>query len=274
MKTSILRAKNNKSLKSLSIVVPVYYRKKSLLKDVRDKYRALSKFLKTSQFEIIYVFDGIDVKNRSNNPQILENFIKEHKIRNIHIIARNKNMGKGYSVIEGMKYASGEIIGFMDFGNDIAYEILPRMYREISENKQLDAILPNKYHRDSAVNTSLLRKIYSYGYTFIAFLFTGSLAPDSQTGCKMFRKDALHKVIGRLLVKRFAFDIELLTALKDNGFRNWRFIPVKLKLRGDTSIKRSDIVNMFVDTLAIGYRSRILRWYNEDEKNLSLKINS
>ncbi len=89
--------------------------------------------------------------------------------------------------------------------------------------------------------------------------------PDTQTGLKVFRADVLRDVFRRVLVKRFAFDIEVLGLAHRYGYKIVD-APVTLKFtRGHGRIKLRDIRDIAVGTLAIFYRMRILRYYDSLE---------
>ncbi|MFN3660379.1 MAG: hypothetical protein ACK4TN_03970, partial [Brevinematales bacterium] len=85
---------------------------------------------------------------------------------------------------------------------------------------------------------------------------------DTQTGIKLFRREALEASLPKTLVKRFAFDIELLVIIIAEGFR---IIPAPVSLhfsrKGIGNIHLKTIWNIFFDTLAVVYRFHILRYY-------------
>ena len=63
-----------------------------------------------------------------------------------------------------------------------------------------------------------------------------------------------------MLVKRYAFDVELLaiaTALN----LNIKEMPIEISL--DHSFKVQDIVKMLLDLTTISYRHKIKRWYHK-----------
>jgi hypothetical protein len=85
---------------------------------------------------------------------------------------------------------------------------------------------------------------------------------DSQTGLKVFRAELLQRVLPRILVKRFAFDIEVLANAHRLGYRIVD-APVRIQFRRDIGrIRFRDALNILIDTLAIFYRMYILRYYD------------
>ena len=81
-------------------------------------------------------------------------------------------------------------------------------------------------------------------------------------GAKLFRREMLDTVAPLLLIKRYAFDLEVLAVGAEFGFDRIEEVPIQLHYRftgsgiGSAAVKR-----MFVDTLAIAYRIHIVHWY-------------
>jgi hypothetical protein len=65
-----------------------------------------------------------------------------------------------------------------------------------------------------------------------------------------------------LLIKRYAFDLEVLAVGAEFGFDRVREVPIELAYRfTGTGITRRAVRLMFQDTLAIGYRIHLRHWY-------------
>jgi hypothetical protein len=89
---------------------------------------------------------------------------------------------------------------------------------------------------------------------------------DTQAGIKIFKKPVLEKILPRLVEKKFAGDLEMLVAAKNNGFKRIFEAPIKLDytLEKVTSAATvHSIYGIFLDTLAIFYRANILNYYNK-----------
>jgi len=107
---------------------------------------------------------------------------------------------------------------------------------------------------------------------------------DTQVGMKFFQRKVLEDVMPRLLVKRFAFDIEILAVAYYLGYKRIGEAPVEISFNFTESIVSQDIVSAisktFWDTLAIFYRLKILRYYDTGNKRkwkydpeLNFKVN-
>ena len=134
-----------------------------------------------------------------------------------------------------------------------------------------------------------MRKLYSYGYYFFIRFMFGIRVRDTQTGLKIFKREVLEKVLPRLLIKHFAFDIELLSVANRLGFTRIHEGPVSLELGfKQTSFKKwrplfldPNIIQMMRDTMAVFYRLHILKYYDDGNKRkwrydeeLDMRINT
>ena len=219
-------------------------------------------------------------KNK-NSHNALDAYIKEKSIRNVRIIQRVKNEGKGHSVLEGMWRAKGDLVGYIDFGYDIELSVIKRMLKEFEEDPTLDAVMPNKHAKESNYHASLMRQIFSYGYLFWVIVCTLIIVPDTQTGVKMYRREVVRRVIPRLLIKRFAFEVEMLAAMKQLGLTRWKYVPVKIKMFNDSSMG-TKLIDFFIgpnsiwpfvnDTMAVGYRMYFKNWYRKVYTEEDMKI--
>ena len=65
-------------------------------------------------------------------------------------------------------------------------------------------------HPSSTIEYPLKRRILSTGYYLVIHLLFRLPVRDTQTGLELYRTEVLRRVAGRLLVKRFAVDLEVL----------------------------------------------------------------
>ena len=85
---------------------------------------------------------------------------------------------------------------------------------------------------------------------------------DTQVGAKLFRREMLDTVVPLLLIKRYAYDLELLAVGAEFGFDRIEEVPVRLDYRfSGSGITNAAVRRMFMDTLAIAYRIHIRHWY-------------
>jgi glycosyltransferase involved in cell wall biosynthesis len=244
----------------LSVIVPTYKPKHDIVKDTKRIEKVLTKI--RYNYEIILVFDGFE---------------------KIKVTGYPTNRGKGYAVRFGMARARGNIIGFIDSGMDIDPNGIS-MLLEHMEWYQADILIGSKYHPASQVTASATRKLLSKSSKLLIRTLFGLKVTDTQAGIKFFKRRVLEKVLPRLLVKRWAFDIELLVVAKHLGFVRIFEAPIKLSDNYLSNVGlwgQNGVWETLFDTLAVFYRLRILRYYNDNrqrqwkyDKELDMRINT
>ncbi len=247
-------------MKKFSLIIPVYKQGKTIkanILSILGVLRAVS-----VPFEIIAVIDGkFDTSERE---------AKKVKDSCVRVIGYKTNRGKGYAVRYGFAHADGDVIGFMDAGGDLRPEALLPMLAQF-DFQDADVVLGSKRHPDSKVDYPMYRKILSWVYQKFVKLLFGLEVRDTQVGMKLYRRKVLEDVLPRLLVKKFAFDIEILAVAYHLGYRKIFESPVEINLFfSKTSMEWSKlfgvIYNMLNDTLAVFYRLKIRRYYDDASK--------
>lgn len=251
--------KKGPKIKLISIVVPAYKQQKTISRDIKNIYETLSTL--PYKFEIIIVVDGNLDKTSLK--------VKRIKEKNVHVYEYEKNQGKGFAVKYGVLKAKGDIIGFLDAGMDLDPSEISMMIDSMNFNKA-NIVIGSKLHPDSKVNYPMIRKILSWGYRTFTHVLFGFSVRDTQVGLKIFKKKVAKDVFPRLLVKRFAFDVEVLALSYALGYKKIFEAPIRLKFRNNSSITSSrfwkEIFCMLWDTSAIFYRIKILRYYRKSNK--------
>lgn len=242
--------------KLLSLVVPAYKQEKTIIKDIKALDKALSAF--SFKHEILVVVDGF----------VDQTFQKASSIKNnnIVVLGYEKNLGKGFALKLGFEKAKGDLIGFIDAGMDLDPSEISIML-DIMDWNNADIVIGSKLHPESKVNYPLPRKILSWGYRTLTHILFGFKVKDTQVGFKIFKRKVAKEVFSKIIVKKFAFDIEVLAVAHKLGYTKIFEAPVKLNFRGVSSITSKSfwrvIFWMLWDTAAVLYRLRILRYYDK-----------
>lgn len=242
----------------LSIVIPAYKEERTIISTVNGIDAVLTTL--NVDYEIICVVDG----------RVDRTYENVSKIKNSHlrVLSYDKNLGKGHAVRFGMEQAKGEVVGFVD-ANGINPRSIPMLLQHFNWYKA-DIIVGSKRHPVSKVHYPWLRRILSWGYQMLIRVLFDLEIRDTQVGAKLFKKSVITKVLPLLLVKDFAFDIELLAVAKRKGFKNIYESPIELELSAnkDTSTIFSkgfirNVIRMMWDTLAVFYRLKIMHYYDK-----------
>lgn len=250
--------RKNKKQRLLSVIIPAYKQEKTIKHDLENVIDILEEGLIDTDFEVICVVDGE-----------LDNTLKEAKkvkSEKLKVFGYPNNQGKGHAVRFGMSKAKGDLISFLDAGMDISPKGIMMLMAHM-DWYNADIIVGSKRHPVSQVNYPLLRKLLSLGYhAGIKILFGLSLT-DTQSGIKIFKRKVVERILPRLLVKRYAMDIEMLAVARYLGFKRIFEGPIEVRFDKRTSrIHWKDGFNAIWDTLAVFYRLYILRYYNDSNK--------
>jgi hypothetical protein len=177
------------------------------------------------------------------------------------VLHYDRNLGKGYAVKAGALAAHGEWIGLVDSDLDLDPAAVP-VFLDVARRQGLDLAIGSKRHPESAVHYPRSRRVGSWGYQQLIRLLFGLHVHDTQVGLKVFSRAVAEEVMPLLMVKRFAFDLELLAVSHALGYSRVRELPIRLDYRFTGSGVRSmAVVRALWDTAAVFYRLRLLRTY-------------
>jgi len=254
------KQKDKKDL--ISIIIPAYKQEKTIEKDLLRIKGVLDQL--RHDYEIIVVVDGYVDKTLVNAQKV--------KFNNVIVAGYKHNHGKGHAVRFGMARARGNVIAFIDSGMDINPNGIS-MLLEHFEWYNADVIVGSKLHPVSKINYPFWRKILSWGYRTLVRLLFGLSIRDTQVGLKFFRRKVLEDVLPRLLVKQYAFDIEILAVAYYLGYKRIFEAPVELDFKEKSSIAPivstsfwKTILHMLWDTLTVFFRLKIRRYYDNSNK--------
>jgi len=244
----------------LSVIVPAFRQEKTIKRDLENIESTLREGLPEEiDYEIICIVDGTSDNTEAE--------AKKTASPRIKVFSYTDNKGKGFAVRYGMSKASGDLISFLDAGMDISPKGIMMLMAHM-DWYGADIIVGSKRHPVSRVNYPILRRILTFGYHFGAKILFGLPLTDTQSGIKIFRREVVEKILPRLLVKRYAMDIEMLAVAKYLGFNRIYEAPIEVKFNKETSrINWKTIFKMAWDTAAVFYRLKILHYYDDKNRN-------
>ena len=199
----------------VSILVPVYNIENTIEKNINILIDKVSPFL--MNFEIIISDDGSSDNSKEEIKKICLNFQnKNANLKNIIGVYAKENQGKGHALKRACEVSNGEYIIFCDGDMEIDPSQLENFFN-IMQKENADVVIGSKRHKDSVVNYSNIRKLISFIYFMFVKIFFHLPIQDTQTGLKLFKRDAIINIFPRILVKAFAYDLEVLVACNSNN---------------------------------------------------------
>jgi glycosyltransferase involved in cell wall biosynthesis len=246
----------------LSVVVPVFNGGPDVVENVGVIRRAAAGALPPAAVELIVVSDG-------SLDGTAERLLAARSDVDMRVFHYERNLGKGYAVKLGSLAARGDWIALVDADLDLDPAAVPG-FLEVARRDRLDFAIGSKRHPDSVVSYPAVRRIASWCYQQLNRVLFRLDVRDTQVGLKVFRREVAEQVMPLLLVKQFAFDLELLAVARSLGFVRVRELPIRLEYRFTGSgVGSAAVARALWDTAAVFYRLRILRTYNRKRRFLA-----
>lgn len=247
----------------LSVIVPAYNEARHITMNIRALDASLAKL--DMPYQIIVVDDA-------SQDQTLPAARRAATGRsNVVVTSCPAHGGKGLALQHGFSKADGDIVGFIDADMDLHPRQVGILLKQFEQAKA-DIAVGSKTHPRSRVDYPWFRRFLSLGYRLLTRMLFNLTVRDTQVGLKLFNRAVLEEVMPRLVVKRFAFDVELLAVASHYGYTKVIEVPITLDYHFSSTVRWSDIRNMLQDTLGIFYRLRIKRYYQQQRPEPAVTI--
>ncbi|MCR5414540.1 MAG: glycosyltransferase [Kiritimatiellae bacterium] len=244
----------------LSVVMPVYNLAPAIEKNLRETAALFEKH--SLEAELVPVDDG----STDGTGEILSRLARSWPASCVSLkpVICEKNGGKGAALRAGFDASSGRYVMLLDGDLDIHPKQTPRFFEAMVKNRA-DIVVGSKRHPRSVVQYPWHRRFVSWVYFTLVRLFIGLPITDTQTGMKLFKREVLGDALGRMLVKTYAFDLELLAIAHQRGAKIAE-APVVIKFGNKFgALKASTVRAMAWDSLAVFYRLKLLKYYAKAE---------
>ena len=236
----------------LSVIMPVY----NLKGEIAENLLATDRLYREHEVrvELIPVDDG----STDGTGELLESLRSE----TIRPVICRKNGGKGAALKAGFEASQGEYVMLLDGDLDIHPKQTPYFFESMVTHGT-DVVCGSKRHPKSVVQYPWHRRLVSWVYFTWVRLFVGLPVTDTQTGMKLFRREALKYALDRMLVKTYAFDLELLAIAASKGAKISE-APVVIRFGAKFgALSPRTVWRMTQDSLAVFYRLKLLKYYDK-----------
>lgn len=193
-----------------SIIIPAYNEGRRL----PGTLEPILAFVKASAWnaEVIVVNDG----STDDTAEVTRRFAAAHPV--VHLIDNAVNHGKGQSIRDGVKYANGDIILFLDADNSTPIEDAEKLLRAIEAGADI-AIGSRWVDRNLQVQPQPLhRRLNGRLYNLLLRGILGLHYKDTQNGFKAFTRSAAKSTFGLQRISGWGFDAEVLYLAREFGF--------------------------------------------------------
>lgn len=227
----------------ISVVIPAY-NEASVICETLNK---LADYFEKKQ----YAFEFIIVNDCSVDKTA--DLVKSFSIAKpyVKLINNKHNMGKGFSVKEGVLQAKGEYILFKDADLSTPPMELEKMLGELDDG--YDVAIGSRALTESnlLIKQHWLRQSMGKIFNVFVKLFVLKGINDTQCGFKCFKKEAAQRIFSLQRLTRFCFDVEILYIAKKLGYKI-KEVPVFWINRRDSRVRICcDSLRMFWDLFQI-----------------------
>ncbi len=234
----------------ISIVMPVYKLGKKVRYSIKAVELVMTKFFNKELFEVIVVDDG------SPDDTYLNALSEAKHYDNVIVMRLPRNFGKAVALFAGFYRSRGKYIVFFDGDLDIDPRQILLLLATLHKSN-VEIVITSKWHPKSKIIATPIRKFLSKAFNMLERALLGINLRDTQTGAKAFKRCVLEELAKIIIVKRYAFDAELLAYAHRLGYEITE-APAVWCIKLTSKFRFREILQMFLDLLAIRYRlSRI-----------------
>jgi len=165
------------------------------------------------KFSVVVVLNGCS----DNTWGVVERVTRDYQ--SVTALEFPAPIGKGGALIEGFKLADrADLIGYVDADGATS----PAAYHDLLRRwKEADCVIASRWLPASVLHQAQTKKRQFASRVFhgiVRTFFPSLNVRDTQCGAKIMRREAAQKIHPALRIADMAFDINLLYALRHNGF--------------------------------------------------------
>jgi len=201
MIASMIPGDANEARVDLSIVLACYNEEPWLERSVAETVRVLETI--GASWEIVFVDDA----SRDRTREVIRRIIAAHPGSRMKALFHEANTGRGRAVSDGMRGASGDIVGFIDVDLEVHPRHIPACYAAVRNGAQV--VVGARTFR--FVPGGLPRRFLSWGYSKLvhALLPVGNVT-DTESGYKFFLREAVLPVLATVADPGWFWDTEMM----------------------------------------------------------------
>ncbi|ABN65208.1 dolichol-P-mannose synthesis [Scheffersomyces stipitis CBS 6054] len=220
-----------------SVILPTYNERKNLPILV---YLLAETFKKNNiEWEVVIVDDNSPDGTQVVAKQLIDIFGADH----IQLRARAGKLGLGTAYVHGLQFVTGNYVIIMDADFSHHPEAIPEFIaKQKSEN--FDIVTGTRYAGDGGVfGWDLKRKLVSRGANFLAATTLRPNVSDLTGSFRLYKKDALAKIIEVTQSKGYVFQMEMMVRARSLGFKIGE-VPISFvdRLYGESKLGGDEIV--------------------------------
>jgi glycosyltransferase involved in cell wall biosynthesis len=218
----------------LSIIIPAWNEAAKIAGDITE----IDKFAATTgiSIELIIVDDGSEdhTFQIANNTPVTSSLTKK-------VIGYASHRGKGYAVRKGISESKGDLIMFMDSGQNVPSIFITIGINQI-EDKACDILIGSRFLPTSVIKKKLIwyRQVTSLLFRKMVrwYLKIPPYISDSQCGYKFFKGELGRELFRECQSNGFVFDLELILRAQKLAYKICEF-PIEWHCDRDSRLSLS-----------------------------------
>lgn len=220
-----------------SIILPTYNEKRNLPILVY----LIAKTFKAEKldWEVIIVDDNSPDGTQEIAKKLVNIFGSEH----IQLRARAGKLGLGTAYVHGLQFVTGNYVIIMDADFSHHPEAIPQFIAK-QKTENFDIVTGTRYAGNGGVyGWDLKRKLVSRGANFLAATVLRPHVSDLTGSFRLYKKEALAKIISVTVSKGYVFQMEMMVRAKALGFTVGE-VPINFvdRLYGESKLGGDEIV--------------------------------
>jgi glycosyltransferase involved in cell wall biosynthesis len=201
MIASMLPEGANAERVDLSVVLACYNEEPWLERSVAETVRVLE------TMGVIWEVVFVDDSSRDGTPGAIRRIIAAHPGHRMKALFHEANTGRGRAVSDGMKGASGDVVGFIDVDLEVHPRHIPACYAAVRKGAQV--VVGARTFK--FVPGGLPRRVLSWGYSkLVHALLPVDRVTDTESGCKFFLREAVLPVLAVVKDPGWFWDTEMM----------------------------------------------------------------
>lgn len=194
----------------LSVVIPAYNEENRLPKTLRAVVEYLGR--QRYSWEVAVVDDG----SKDTTADVVRMMAVQYK--NVRLLQYGTNHGKGYAVRYGLLHTKGQYRLFMDADNSTTIDHVTKFLPLFDLG--FDGVIGSRDVPGAqiAVHQAKWKELLGDLGNLWIQLWAVRGIKDTQAGFKIFRDYVVEKVVPKLTINRWGFDVELLAVARRHGF--------------------------------------------------------